>query len=123
MHAHGDGRRLLDRLKLTGADDAVRIAIRVVPRADRNALDGVTEAGALRVRLTAPPVEGAANAALIAFLATIIGVPKRRITLARGERGREKVIIIAAPIAVIQERLQDAADRTPHESAAATSPR
>jgi uncharacterized protein len=100
-----------DRLNLTGADGAVRLAIRVVPRAGRNALDGVTEAGALRVRLTAPPVEGAANAALIAFLADALGVPKRSITLVRGERGRDKVIEIAAPIAIIRERLRAATDR------------
>lgn len=100
-----------DRLNLTGADGAARLAIRVVPRAGRTALDGVTEAGALRVRLAAPPVEGAANAALIAFLADALGVPKRSIILVRGERGRDKVIEIAAPIAVIGERLRAATDR------------
>ncbi len=100
----------VDRLNLTGADGAARLAIRVVPRADRNALDGVTEAGALRVRLTAPPIEGAANAALIAFLADSIGVPKRDITLMRGERGRDKSVTITAPLALIRERLQAATD-------------
>ncbi len=104
----------LDRLKLTGSDGAVRLAIRVVPRADRNALDGLTETGALRVRLTAPPVEGAANAALVAFLSEMIGVPKRSIALVRGARGRNKVVAIAAPLATIRERLRAASDRTRH---------
>ncbi len=64
-----------------------------MPRAARNALDGVVE-GALRVRLIAPPVEGAANKALIAFLATTLGVPKRDIAVVTGERGRHKLIRI-----------------------------
>ena len=86
---------------LTGAAGAVRLAIRVVPRANRNALDGVTETGA-------------ANTALIAFLADTLGVPKRGITLVDGERGREKMVEIAAPLAVIQERLRAATDHTRH---------
>ncbi len=90
----------------------VRLAIRVVPSADRNALDGITETGALRIRLTAPPVEGAANAALVAFLADLIGVPKRSITLVRGKRGREKIVAIAAPLPIIRERLRAALDHT-----------
>lgn len=104
----------LYRLKLAGSDSAVRLAIRVVPRAHRNALDGLTETGALRVRLTAPPVEGAANAALVACLSERIGVPKRSIALVRGARGRDKVVEIAAPLAVIRERLRVASDRTRH---------
>jgi len=96
----------LDKLNLTGVDGATRLAIRAIPRADRNALDGVTETGALRVRLTTPPVDGAANVALLAFLADLLGLPKRSVTLVRGERGREKVVAIAAPHTVIRERLQ-----------------
>jgi uncharacterized protein len=100
-----------DRLDLTGADGAARLKVRVVPRADRNAVDGVTETGAVRVRLTAPPVEGAANAALIALFADLLGIPKRSITILRGEHGREKVLQIDAPLAVIRERLRAATGR------------
>lgn len=103
-----------DHLHLTGADGAARLMIRVVPRADRSALDGVTETGALRVRLTAPPVGGAANTALIAFLADVLDLPKRSITLIRGARGREKSIEIAAPLAIIRERLRAATARKSH---------
>jgi uncharacterized protein (TIGR00251 family) len=99
------------RLNLTGADGAVRLIVRVVPRADRTAIDGVTHTGALRVRLTAPPVEGAANAALTALLADVLGLPKRAIAILRGERGREKTLQIAAPTAVIRARLRSATDR------------
>jgi uncharacterized protein (TIGR00251 family) len=102
----------VDRVTLTGADGAVRLTVRVVPRADRNAIDGVTDTGALRVRLTAPPVEGAANAALIALFSDILGIPKRDITILHGERGREKILQIAALTEAIRARLRSASDRT-----------
>lgn len=51
----------------------------------------------LRLALAAPPVDGKANARAIAFLATAFGVPKSRVTLVRGERGKDKVFAIAAP--------------------------
>jgi uncharacterized protein (TIGR00251 family) len=46
----------------------------------------------VKIRLTAPPVEGAANAELIAFLAKKLGVPKSAVRVVKGERGREKVV-------------------------------
>jgi uncharacterized protein len=81
-------------LQLTEQTGGVTIPIRAVPRAARNALDGVAE-GALRVRLVAPPVEGAANKALVAFLAEVLGVPKRDVEIATGERGRRKLVRVA----------------------------
>lgn len=78
-------------LALTASAEGVTIAVRAVPRAGRTALDGVVE-GALRVRLVAPPVEGAANRALLAFLAETLGVAKRDLTITGGERGRHKLI-------------------------------
>ena len=80
-------------LALTTTPDGVVIAVRVVPRAGRTALDGVVE-GALRVRLAASPVEGTANRALVEFLAGLLGVPQRDVTIARGERGRQKVVLV-----------------------------
>lgn len=103
-----------DKLKLDGADGAARLAVRVVPRADRNAIDGVTETGAVRIRLTAPPVEGAANAALILLLSDVLSVAKRDITILRGGRGRDKVVQIAAPRDAIRERLWAATGRARH---------
>jgi uncharacterized protein (TIGR00251 family) len=81
-------------LQLTVQSDGVALPVRAMPRASRNALDGVAE-GALRVRLAAPPVEGAANKALIAFLAEVLGVPKRDVEIAMGERGRRKLVRVA----------------------------
>jgi uncharacterized protein (TIGR00251 family) len=83
----------------------VTIPIRAVPRAARNALDGVMD-GALRVRLIAPPVEGAANKALIGFLAEVLDVPKRDVSIVTGEHGRRKLVRIARLTAVeVRRRL------------------
>jgi len=68
---------------------AVVFSVRVAPRASRSAVLGVHD-GALKVALTAPPVEGAANAALIAFLAKALGVPKRDVVIEQGEASRSK---------------------------------
>ena len=68
------------------------VPVRVTPRARRNAL--ALEGDTLRAWLTAPPVEGAANAALLSLLAARLGVPKRAVTLLRGETAREKVVAI-----------------------------
>lgn len=68
------------------------VSVRVTPRARRNAL--AFEDGILRAWLMAPPVEGAANAALLALLAERLGLPKRAVALVRGETSREKVVAI-----------------------------
>ena len=67
----------------------VILSVRVIPRAGRSGLAG-TRDGALLVRLTAPPVEGAANAALVEVLAKALRVPKRQVTIVAGERNRLK---------------------------------
>jgi uncharacterized protein len=68
------------------------VPVRVTPRARRNAL--AFDGGTLRAWLTAPPVEGAANAALLALLAEQLRLPKRAVTLLRGETAREKLVAI-----------------------------
>ena len=78
-------------LELTPTPSGVIIPVRAVPRARRNALDGVVE-GALRVRLAAPPVEDAANRALVAFLASLLGVAGRDLAITGGEWGRRKLV-------------------------------
>ncbi|MCL4812886.1 MAG: DUF167 domain-containing protein [Vicinamibacteraceae bacterium] len=72
----------------------VDLLVRVIPRAAKTQLAGERE-GALLVRLNAPPVEGAANAALVAFLAATLDVPRRAVTIAAGERARGKRVHVA----------------------------
>lgn len=70
------------------------LRLRVQPRASRDAITGWRD-DVLAVRVTAPPVEGAANAALAALLAAALRVPRAAVTLLRGERGRDKLVRIA----------------------------
>ena len=93
------------RLRLKESAAEVTFAVKVIPRASRNEIAGV-EGEALRVRLTAPPVEGAANAALLAFLAEVLGMPKRDVRLVSGQTARRKVVAVAGVKAEeVQERL------------------
>ncbi len=72
----------------------VTFAVRVQPRARRNAVAG--EMGdALKLALTAPPVEGKANEACVEFLAKLLKVPRSSVTIAAGETSRNKVIRVA----------------------------
>lgn len=80
--------------------------VRVTPRARRNAL--ALEGETLRAWLMAPPVDGAANAALLALLSERLGVPKRAVSLVRGETTREKVVAIAGMSAeTFRQRLSE----------------
>lgn len=67
--------------------------MRVIPRARRDEIAGARE-GRLLVRVTAPPVDGKANAALCALLAKAAGVPKGAVRVVRGETSRDKVVRI-----------------------------
>jgi uncharacterized protein len=69
----------------------VSLRVRVQPRAERDALAG-TRQGALLVRLTAPPVDGQANAALARVLARALGVPPSAVELRQGATGRDKLV-------------------------------
>jgi uncharacterized protein (TIGR00251 family) len=68
--------------------------VRVAPRASRNRVIGVQD-GALKVALTAPPVEGAANEALKKLLAKALGVSKSKVEILRGDRARIKVLRVS----------------------------
>ena len=71
----------------------VLLPVRAVPRASKNEIQGV-HGGALKVRLQAPPVEGKANAALIRFLSDALDIPRPHISIASGETGRNKAVLI-----------------------------
>lgn len=80
----------------------VELDVRVIPRARRTQLAG-TRDGALLVRLAAPPVDGAANDALIAFLAETLAVPRRAIRVVSGEHSRHKRLAIEGVSAALAE--------------------
>jgi uncharacterized protein len=80
------------------------IEVKVTPRASRNAIAGMRN-GVLQVRVTAPPVDDAANRAVVKLLAKAAGVPRSRVTIVRGERGRRKLVAIEGADRKALERL------------------
>ncbi len=74
-------------------DTKTIIRVRVLPRTSKNQIVGI-DGGVFKVKLTAPPVEGKANKALVQFLAKKLGLPKRDIEIVSGEHSREKSIRI-----------------------------
>jgi len=72
-------------------EGCVFLRVRVQPKASRNAVK-CEPGGQIRIALTAPPVDGAANRALRAFLAKTLCVPKRDVELVSGEKARDKVL-------------------------------
>jgi uncharacterized protein (TIGR00251 family) len=70
----------------------VKFTVSLVPRAASNEVLGWAANGHLRVRVTAPPVEGQANLRLIEFLSRLLGIPKRDLTMVSGTRSRTKVL-------------------------------
>jgi uncharacterized protein (TIGR00251 family) len=81
-------------LALTESAEGVSFRVKVAPRASRDAIAGVHD-GALKVSLTAPPVEGEANQALCAFLAKQLGVAKRAVEITQGHTARLKTLRVA----------------------------
>jgi len=90
-------------------ETGVRLSVRLTPRAARDGLAGVTEdangRGMLAIRLSAPPVDGAANKALIAFLAKALGLRKTDIAIRSGELSRMKILELAGDGRAIAARL------------------
>lgn len=80
-------------VRVTSAGGRVRFSVRVQPRASNNQIAGV-HGDALKVRLTAPPVDGAANKELIEFLADIFDVGRQSIRIVGGESSRSKIVEI-----------------------------
>ena len=86
-------------LALYKRDAEIVFQVRVKPRASRNAIEGEHE-GALVVRLTAPPVEGEANQALVELLAARLHAPKSAVRILSGERGRLKRVGVRGVAAI-----------------------
>jgi uncharacterized protein len=78
---------------ITATVTGTLLRLRVQPRARSEHLDGLRD-GSVRLRLTAPPVDGAANAACLAFLARILGVSRAQVRLQAGVKSRDKLVHI-----------------------------
>lgn len=74
--------------------DRITLSLRVQPRASRDEVAGI-HGDRLRVRISAPPVDGAANRHLCRYLAGLFGVPAASVRLVRGESGRDKTVEVA----------------------------
>lgn len=86
--------------------NSVRVGIYVQPRASKTCIAGMHD-GNIKVRLAAPPVDGAANAALIEFIADRLGIAKARVRLVSGATARRKVLEIeGVDAATVAEVLQ-----------------
>ena len=96
--------------------DGVRVAVRLTPKASRNAIAGIAEAGrgdaVLKVMVTAVPEAGKANEALIKLLAKEWGVPKSSISLIAGATDRNKILHIVGDAGDLMARLVQTPDQT-----------
>jgi uncharacterized protein (TIGR00251 family) len=69
------------------------LSVRIQPRASKNGIVTM-EGGGLKIRLTAPPVDGAANEALVKFLSGVLSIPKSRVEIVSGHTSRDKIVRI-----------------------------
>jgi uncharacterized protein (TIGR00251 family) len=92
-------------IPLREGPDGVAFAVRVQPRARRNAIVGELE-DALKIALTAPPVDGRANEACIEFFADLLNVPRASVTIASGQSSRNKIVrVIGLSVDELKNRL------------------
>lgn len=82
-----------------------KLQVRVTPRSSRDAVEGFDAEGNLRVRVTAPPADGAANQAVARLLARALDVPARDVVLVGGATNRNKLFDVPLDEAQIRERL------------------
>lgn len=78
---------------LTQADGSLLLRIHVQPRASQNQVAGL-QGDALKIRLSAPPVDGKANKAVLAFLAGLLSLPKSALSLKSGQQSRQKTVLV-----------------------------
>ena len=83
---------------------SVTLTVRIQPRASKNEVLRL-ENGSLKIRLTAPPVDGAANEALVRFLADRFGVAKSQVEIVSGHTSRDKIVRINGKSGDDAERL------------------
>jgi uncharacterized protein (TIGR00251 family) len=93
------------KFKITHAEGGAAFPVRVTPRASKNEISG-RHGDAIKVRLAAPPVEGAANEALVSFLAEKLGVRANQIEIIAGHASRDKIVcVVGLTPQQVEERL------------------
>ena len=97
-------------LRIEEANGRVRLNVHVQPRAARSEIVGL-HGDALKVRLTSPPVEGAANDALVKFLAETFAVGRRAVRILAGEHSRSKIVEIEG---ITARAVHDIVDHAAH---------
>jgi uncharacterized protein (TIGR00251 family) len=80
--------------KFTNGKYGSALPVRVTPRSSRNEIVGIMNDNTVKIKLTAPPVDGKANQQLIIFLADVLRVPKSSVNIVAGESGRDKLVSI-----------------------------
>lgn len=80
--------------KLHNGRSGSAIAVRITPRSSRNEVAEILNDGTVKIRLTAPPVEGQANQALVKFLGEVLDVAPSNIEIVAGQTGRDKLVTI-----------------------------
>ena len=96
---------------LTDLGERCRLTVQITPKARKNAVVGVVD-GALRIKIAAQPVKGAANKQLITFLARkLLRIPRASVRIVRGDRARHKQIEIDSPAEDVAAAIQGALSR------------
>ena len=88
------------------SENGAIINIRVIPNANKNEVSGI-HGDSLKIRIQSPPVDGKANKALIRFISKKTRVPKSKIVILRGIKGRNKTVFIESLPEVVKEMLID----------------
>jgi uncharacterized protein (TIGR00251 family) len=97
---------MMRKLRLHDGKNGAAIAVRVTPRSSKNEISEILNDGTVKIRLTAPPVEGQANQALVQFLAKILEVAPGRVEVVAGQSGRDKLVtVLDLDTATVQERI------------------
>lgn len=92
--------------RLHSGKTGAAITVRVMPRSSKNEIAGIMEDGTVKIRLTAPPVEGQANMLLVRFLSDLLGVSQANIEIVAGQTGRNKLVtIIGLDAPTVQKRI------------------
>lgn len=94
------------KFRLHDGKTGAAIAVRITPRSSRNEISEILDDGTVKIRLTAPPVEGKANTALLEFLASVLSVKVNQLEIVAGQTGKDKLITVTEIDSVtVQKRI------------------